>query len=174
MSAMKNKYVVLATTAAIVVILDAITKTFISSTMILHQSYVVIEGFLNITYVRNPGAAFGFLADMSPLFRSIFFISITVVVIFMILYYVMKSKDEEILGIYALSLIVSGATGNLIDRVLFGEVVDFIDVYIGIHHWPAFNVADSAISVGAVLLLVEMFRQKKRDPASSGKNKKAD
>jgi signal peptidase II len=171
---MKNKYVVLATTAAIVVILDAITKTYVSSTMTLHQSFDVIEGFLNITYVRNPGAAFGFLANMSPLFRSIFFISITVVVIFMILYYVIKSKDEEILGIYALSLIVSGAAGNLIDRMLFGEVVDFIDVYIGVHHWPAFNVADSAISVGAVLLLFEMFRQKKRDPASSGKNKKAD
>lgn len=174
MSAVKNKYIVLTTIFTFVVILDVITKAFIISTMMLHESFAVIGGFFNITYVRNPGAAFGFLADASPMFRSIFFLSVTIVVIVMILYYVIKSKDEEMLGIYALSLIVSGASGNLIDRVRFGEVIDFIDLYIGPHHWPAFNVADSAISVGAALLLLEVFMQKKATPHKPGKTKKAD
>ena len=149
-------------TAGLVVVLDFITKAYISSTMILHDSFVVIGGFFNVTYVRNPGAAFGFLANTSPVFRSFFFLCVTVAVIVMILYYISKSKVEDMLETFALSLIVSGAAGNLIDRVRFGEVIDFLDVYIGSHHWPAFNVADSAISVGAVLLILQLIGLKKK------------
>jgi len=79
----------------------------------------------------------------------------------MILYYLAQNRAGGVLLTVALSLITGGAAGNLIDRVRFGEVVDFLDVYIGSYHWPAFNVADSAISVGAVLLIVELFRRRR-------------
>jgi signal peptidase II len=127
--------------------------------MRLHESIPVIQGLFSITHVRNPGAAFGFLADASPLFRAIFFVAVTVLAIFLVLHYIWKSRDEEPRLTFALSLILSGAVGNLIDRVRLGEVIDFLDVYIGSYHWPAFNVADSAISVGAVILFVELTRR---------------
>jgi signal peptidase II len=132
--------------------------------MQLHDSFPVIQGFFSITYVRNPGAAFGFLAGALPLFRYIFFVAITVTAIVLILYYIRKSKAEELRLTFSLSLILSGAIGNLIDRIRFGEVIDFLDVYLGSYHWPAFNVADSAISVGAVILFMELIKRgKERD-----------
>lgn len=148
------------------VFLDFVTKAYVSSTMSLHESIVVIGGFFNLTYVRNPGAAFSFLADAPAAFRMVFFVSITVCAILLVLYYIVRSKIEEPFVTFALSLILSGALGNLIDRVRFGEVVDFLDVYIGPHHWPAFNVADSAITVGAFILILEILREKKRQQDS--------
>lgn len=164
---MKTKYFILFVTVAVMTLLDFITKAYISSTMFLHESFVVIGGFLNITYVRNPGAAFSFLADAPPVFRFVFFVTVTALAIILVLTYIARSKIEEPFMTFALSLILSGAVGNLIDRVRFGEVIDFIDVYIGSHHWPAFNVADSTISVGAVILLLEMFRGTKRQNDSN-------
>jgi signal peptidase II len=145
--------------AAIVVILDQITKYYIDAAMTLHSSIPVIEGFFNITYVRNPGAAFGFLAAAPAGFRAVFFITVTVAAILLILTYIRKYSAGERETTLCLSLIMGGAVGNLIDRVRFGDVIDFLDVYVGPHHLPAFNVADSAISVGAVLLIVVMFRK---------------
>lgn len=159
---LKKKYIIFFATVALIVLLDVLTKAYISSTMFLHESFPVIEGFFNITYVRNPGAAFSFLADAPAAFRSIFFVTVTSLAILCILYYVAKDKFENPLMTFGLSLIMSGAVGNLIDRVRLGEVIDFIDVYIGSYHWPAFNVADSAISVGAFLLLLEIFRGNKK------------
>lgn len=150
----------------VMILLDFITKAYISSTMFLHESFAVITGFFNITYVRNPGAAFSFLADAPPVFRFVFFVTVTVVAIIFILYHIVKSKFEEPLTTFALSLIMSGALGNLIDRVRFREVIDFIDIYIGSYHWPAFNVADSAITVGAVLLLTELLKGNKKEGCS--------
>ena len=118
------------------------------------RDFPLIDGFFNIVHVRNPGAAFGFLAGAPPLFRYIFFIAVTVAAILLILHYLRVSRIEEPSLVSALALILAGAVGNLIDRVRFGEVVDFLDVYIGAHHWPAFNVADSAITVGAAVLIV--------------------
>jgi signal peptidase II len=154
---LKTKYIILFATVAVMTLLDFITKAYISSTMFLHESFVVIGGFLNITYVRNPGAAFSF----------VFFVTVTALAIILVLTYIARSKIDEPFMTFALSMILSGAVGNLIDRVRFGEVVDFIDVYIGSHHWPAFNVADSTISVGAVILLLEMFRGTKRQNDSN-------
>ncbi len=137
--------------------------------MRLHETIPVIQGLFSITYVRNPGAAFGFLADASPLFRSIFFVAVTVLAIILVVHYIWKSRAEEPFLTFALSLILSGAVGNLIDRVRFGEVIDFLDVYIGSYHWPAFNVADSAISVGAVILFIELTRRgRERQTGSKG------
>ena len=158
---LKKKYLILLATVAVTVLLDVITKAYIDSNMSLHESVVVIGGLLNITYVRNPGAAFSFLASASPGFRSVFFLSVTILSIVLVLYYIAKSKTEEPLMIFALSLILSGALGNFIDRVRIGEVIDFIDVHLGAYHWPAFNVADSAITVGACIMLFALFKRPK-------------
>ncbi len=145
----------------LVVLLDQATKAWIVSTMGLHDSYAVVNGFFNITSVRNPGAAFGFLAGAPPAFRTVFFIAVTVGAIMLILYYLKISRIDDFPLIVSLGLIFAGAAGNLIDRVRFGEVVDFLDVYVGNYHWPAFNVADSAISIGASVLVVTMLRKRK-------------
>ena len=158
---LKKMYLILSVTVVAVVLLDLITKACIDSNMSLHESVVVIGGFLNITYVRNPGAAFSFLATASPGFRSVFFLTVTVLAIILVLYYIAKSKTDESLMIFALSLIMSGALGNFIDRVRLGEVIDFIDVHLGAYHWPAFNVADSAITVGAFIMLFVLFKRPK-------------
>jgi signal peptidase II len=95
--------------------------------------------------------------------RFVFFIAITVLAVGLILYYVVKSEEGEPRLILALALILGGALGNLIDRVRFGEVVDFIDVYFKTYHWPAFNIADSAISLGAFFMLLEMLNRGKEN-----------
>ncbi len=147
--------------AGLIVLFDQLTKYVVTATMPLHSSIPVVDGFFSLTYVRNPGAAFGFLATAPPFFRAAFFITVTVAAILLILYYIRRYKLEDRRLTLALSLILGGAVGNLVDRVRFGDVVDFLDVYIGSHHWPAFNVADSAISIGAVLLFLEMWRRTK-------------
>ncbi|MBN1363711.1 MAG: signal peptidase II [Syntrophaceae bacterium] len=150
---MKKNIIIFLVCSATIVLLDQITKAAIIKRFFIHESYIVIDGFLNIVYVMNPGAAFGFLADTSETFRYFFFIGITVLVILLIIYYMVKSKSENMFYVMSLTLIFSGAVGNLIDRVRFGAVIDFLDVYVGTAHWPAFNVADSAISIGAVLMI---------------------
>ena len=156
---MNKKYLLLGVTTGMILLLDQITKFYVDSSMRLHESIPVIQGLFSITYVRNPGAAFGFFADASPLFRSIFFVAVTVLAIILVMHYIWKSRAEEPFLTFALALILSGAAGNLIDRVRLGEVIDFLDVYIGSTHWPAFNVADSAISVGAVILFIGLTRR---------------
>lgn len=144
--------------------MDLVTKAMVMARFSLHESLSVIPGFFDLTYVRNPGAAFGFLAQASPAFRSFFFSAVAVIAVFLILYFIIRHKEGTLLQTTALSLISGGALGNLLDRVRFGEVVDFLDFYVGSYHWPAFNVADSAISVGACLLLYEIFRKREKQP----------
>jgi len=165
---MRKNYGLFFVPMIVIVGLDQLTKWYISSTMPLHASYPVIDGFFNITCIRNPGAAFGFLANAAPLFRSAFLIVVSAAAIGMILWFLARDRSAGPLLITSLSLITGGAAGNLIDRVRFGNVVDFLDLYIGAWHWPAFNVADSAISVGAVLLIVEMFRRKRAGISAAG------
>jgi signal peptidase II len=147
--------------AALVLLLDQLTKAWIISTLRVHESFAVIGGFFNITHVRNPGAAFGFLAGASPAFRYVFFLAVTVAAIALILRYLRTTRIEDLSLVFSLALILAGAVGNLIDRVRFGEVVDFLDVYIVGYHWPAFNVADSAITVGAAILIVVLLQKRK-------------
>jgi len=144
-----------------IIFLDQATKLWIDASMVLHASFPVIDGFFNITYVRNPGAAFGFLAGAPRVFRSLFFLAVTILAIVLILYYLYKNPDGGPLLTIALALILAGAVGNMIDRVRLGEVIDFLDVYIGQAHWPAFNVADSAICVGAAVLFLALVNQGK-------------
>jgi signal peptidase II len=157
-----NKYSLFAITAVVVIVVDQLTKYWIDASMVLHDSIPILNGFFNISYVRNPGAAFGFLAGASPAFRYTFFIAVNIMAIALIVSYIRKATREESRLILALSFIMAGAVGNLIDRLRFGEVVDFLDFYIGSAHWPAFNVADSSISVGAFFLILELWKRGKK------------
>jgi signal peptidase II len=153
------RYRLLAIITAIIIPLDQLSKIYIEKSFALHESITVIENFFNITSVRNQGAAFGFLADSS--FRKPFFISISTIAGLAILWYLHQLQDDHKNYVIPLSLIFAGAMGNLIDRIRLGEVIDFIDVHWFGHHWPAFNVADSAISIGVALLLFFMWLQEK-------------
>jgi len=166
---LKKNIILFVLGAAAIVFLDQVTKAVIVKNFLLHDSHTVINGFFNIVYVMNPGAAFGFLADMSETFRYLFFIGITVLVMMLIIYYIVKIESQNKLYVLSLTLIFAGAVGNLIDRIRFGAVVDFLDFYIGTAHWPAFNVADSSITIGAVLIVWGMIRKRREDAVSPGK-----
>ena len=159
---MKKNVLIFFLGAAVIIALDQITKSAITAQFTLHESYPVINGFFNLVYVMNPGAAFGFLANASETFRYVFFTGITALATGLIIYYLVKSNPRNLILVSSLTLIFSGAVGNLIDRLRFGAVVDFLDVYIGTAHWPAFNVADSAITVGAILMIWEMILNRKK------------
>lgn len=149
------------------IILDQITKLLIQNAFRLHESVVVIQDFFSLTYIRNPGAAFGLFADQSAGFRSIFFLVVSMVALSILLYFLAQTPKEDKSSLIAISLLFGGAIGNLIDRVRMGEVVDFLDFYIGRFHWPAFNVADSAITIGISLLMFNLFWLKKEVPTAN-------
>ncbi|CAN2039819.1 Lipoprotein signal peptidase [Candidatus Magnetomoraceae bacterium gMMP-15] len=156
----KNKYTLLIFVAAIVIILDQITKFIIMKTMPLYHSISVIEGFFNLTHIHNTGGAFGLMANQHHIIRAILFLGVSSVALFVILYFY-KQTPQEITGLrIGLSLIFGGAVGNLIDRFRLGEVIDFFVFYIKSHHWPAFNVADSAVTIGAVIFAFYMLIKK--------------
>jgi signal peptidase II len=143
---------------AAVITADRITKVIVPHFMDLHQSIPVIPNLFNFTYVRNTGGAFGILASWdSPMRRGFFIIaSIAAIVLLWFLYRQAASSSSRLLRISLVS-IGGGAFGNLYDRTVSGGVVDFLDFYIGSYHWPAFNIADSAISVGAIILAYLYF-----------------
>lgn len=145
--------------------MDQVTKAYIMQTMQLHESISVLPGFFNLTYIRNPGAAFGILASSSSAFRLAFFFITSVFALGLLgtIYYRLHADDWW--GQLTVSSILGGAMGNLLDRLRYGEVVDFLDFYIQGYHWPAFNVADSAISLGVVSLLI-LFAMDKKKPHS--------
>jgi signal peptidase II len=157
---MKNKYIWFSAITASIVFLDQLTKYLVVRRFRLHESVQVIPGFFDLTYVRNPGAAFGFLAGAPGVWRSVFFITVSIVALAVILALVRQTRDR--LPLIAFALIGGGAVGNLIDRVRFGEVVDFIDWYYRAYHWPTFNIADSAISIGVGLLAIDILLPKKQ------------
>lgn len=158
---MRKKYLICLVIVLSIILFDQLSKAYICATMQFYDSRMIIENLVNITYIMNAGAAFGFLAQEPPLFRSLFFALATVAAVGLIIFHLLKSRDDEPLLVWALSLILGGALGNLIDRVRFGAVVDFIDVYWKTYHWPAFNVADSAISLGAMLMIWELLQRGK-------------
>jgi signal peptidase II len=162
---MKNKYPWSAIIAGLVVILDQLTKYLVIKSFTLHETVTVIPGFFSLTYVRNPGAAFGILSGASGAWRTIFFITVSLAALAVIATLVRKTADR--LPLIAFALIGGGAVGNLIDRVRFGEVVDFIEWYYRSYHWPTFNIADSAITVGVALLAVDMLFPGKQEEQGS-------
>lgn len=134
--------------------LDQLTKAWIVASLGLYQSREIIPGFFNLVHVTNSGAAFSFLADVDSPWRHYFFLAVggLAVVGLTVAYWKMARLNWYYCP--ALALITGGAIGNLIDRIRFGAVIDFLDVYLGHYHWPAFNVADSAICIGAGMCLI--------------------
>lgn len=143
-----------------VLLLDQVTKLLVASALPLHSVHEVIPGFFNLVHIRNPGAAFSILAEAGAAWRHGLLVGLTLFVLAIILFAYGKLPASDRRTRTAYSLITGGALGNLVDRVRMGEVTDFLDVHIGSAHWPAFNLADSAISVGALLLVVSLFRGK--------------
>ena len=141
--------------AAAVVVLDQVTKAWVQRSIGVHESRPVIDGFLSLTHGRNPGIAFGVLSEGRLPFQALALTLLGLVAVFALSVYALRVPPVHRLRLVALSLVVGGAVGNLIDRIRYGSVVDFIHVYWRTHQWPDFNVADSAISVGVTLLLLE-------------------
>jgi signal peptidase II len=137
------------------VILDQASKLAIAGSMQLYES-IEIMPFFKLTYVHNTGAAFSFLSEAGG-WQRWFFAGLALVVSTVIAVWLTRLKKHETLLAVALSLVLGGAVGNLIDRLAYGYVIDFLDVYYESWHWPAFNVADSAITLGVILMLLESF-----------------
>ena len=158
-----NKFSRLAIVAGLVVAADQISKALILKNLPLHHSIPVIAGLFDITHILNPGGAFGFMAGMSSIVRTIVFLFISSMAVGLIFYFYCKTPPTYKLLATGFALIFGGAVGNLIDRVRFGTVVDFLDFYIGNHHWPAFNIADSAITVGIIIFIYHLAFKKMPD-----------
>jgi signal peptidase II len=139
-----------------IVVVDQITKFVVRSTIPLYAKHVIIPNLLDVTHVQNTGAAFGLLNAADFPYKSAVMIGIATLALVAISIYARQLGAHERLSRYGLALILGGAFGNLIDRAIAGYVVDFVDVYWGEAHFWAFNVADAAITVGAVLVLLEM------------------
>jgi len=147
-------------TVFLVIVFDQWTKQLILDRFKWGESISIIESFFAFTYVRNMGAAFGVLHNAPAYFREPFFILVPILAMVIITAVLAKLKPDQKLTAVALSLIMGGAIGNLIDRVRFGYVVDFLDVHWKeVYHWPAFNVADSCIVVGVCYLFIQSFFQ---------------
>jgi signal peptidase II len=158
-----KKYLILLTVCLGILLLDQWTKAAVQGQFPLYRSVPVIQGFFNLTHVRNRGGAFGVFGGERGDLGTFLFLGVSVIAIVVILVLFLKSKEKAWLFQFALSLILSGAIGNLIDRLRFGEVIDFLDFHIGTYHWPAFNIADSAISLGVALMAFEMlFRDNRK------------
>jgi signal peptidase II len=147
------------TVTAVIVVLDQIVKHIVDRAMVLHESISVIPGLLQLTYVRNHGGAFGLLSSGDLPLRAVLFPLVNVAVFVVMLLIAMRMPAHRRWVQTALSLVLGGALGNLIDRLAHGYVVDFVDVYWRSYHWPMFNVADSAISVGVCMLVLDMLRE---------------
>lgn len=159
-----SRYLLLALIASTVTILDQATKYWITQSMRLHESIPVIPNLFSFTYIRNPGAAFGLLAGSSNAFRTVFFGVTSLLALALLITILVRLPDKDWIGRISIAGILGGAIGNLIDRLRFGEVIDFLDVYVESYHWPAFNVADSAISVGVVCLIIHFAFERKDAP----------
>ncbi len=160
---MKKKggsYAVLFILAGLVAVLDQFTKWLVVTRFDLYEIKELIPGFFNLTYLHNKGAAFGLLANANPAWRVYFFVGVSVLALIFVLF--VYHHYSRLGGAYVLAFsgIFGGAVGNLIDRIRYGSVVDFLDFYYGSYHWPAFNVADSAIVVGVGLFLIGSFFEK--------------
>jgi signal peptidase II len=150
----------------VAIVLDQVSKLIVDNSMQLYES-IPLMPYFNLTYVHNTGAAFSFLSEAGGWQRWFFAILALVISVVLSVWLSRLQKHETLLAV-ALSLVLGGAIGNLIDRLAYGYVIDFLDVYFNTWHWPAFNIADSAITLGVALMLAESFglgNSKKLDPS---------
>jgi signal peptidase II len=147
-------------TALVVLVLDRVTKWLVEERIGLHETIPVIPGFFRLTHVQNPGAAFGLFAESSFEWKGALLVIFSLIALTVVSFLLWRNSHVYSMAGMALALILGGAVGNLWDRLLSGHVVDFLDFYIATHHWPAFNVADTAIVAGACMLVAEiLFKQ---------------
>jgi len=156
--------------ALAIILLDQATKRVIVGTLQLGQGLPIIPGFFDLVFVLNPGAAFSFLATLPDSVRNPFFITISVTAVILILVYRTRHLQQHELASLSLALVLGGAIGNLIDRLRYGMVVDFLLVHVYEYHWPAFNVADSAISLGVTLMVLDMLLEWRRERKNVRRN----
>jgi len=147
--------------ALIIVVLDQITKLAVANRLQIFESVPVVTGFFNLVHVRNRGMAFGLMNRPDIGIASYFLLAASLIAVVLILVWFFKLKEEDNQLTLGLSLILAGAVGNLIDRVRLGEVIDFLDFHLGTYHWPAFNLADAAITVGTVSIALNLIFQRK-------------
>ena len=146
--------------AAVIVLADQLTKLWIVSLLRMGEA-IRLNSFFNLVLAYNKGAAFSFLASAAG-WQRYFFTAISLGAVVFILYFMRRHAGQR-LFCFAFALILGGAIGNLIDRILYGQVTDFLDFHIGAWHWPAFNIADSAITIGAILFVLDEFRRVNRN-----------
>jgi signal peptidase II len=158
-----NRFFKMLVMIASIIIIDQITKAIIQQKFFLGESIPIIKGIFNFTYVRNPGAAWGMFGHSADIIRIPLFFIVPVIASFALLYAVWTTRNSKLIPCIAYSLIFAGAVGNLIDRFSMNYVVDFLDFYWKASHFPAFNVADSSITIGAIFLGIDVliFERKK-------------
>ena len=161
---LKRKYLILVVLTTLIIVLDQLTKYMIVERFRYGESIPVIAGFFSLTYIRNTGAAFGLLAHANPTFRIPFFVIVPLVALVAIGFIFRKIPERDVKLSTALSLVIGGAVGNLIDRVMLNYVVDFLDFHWRYeYHFPAFNVADMAICVGVGILMLDLLTQPSKE-----------
>ena len=164
-SFMNKKWRLFLSISGAIVAIDQLVKLYIHTNFRLHESITVIENYFNIAYVRNPGAAFGFLARAPEVFRDNFFLVLPPIAMIVILLMLRNVQQNDRVQISALGLVFGGALGNYIDRLQFGYVIDYLEFHWkDTYTWPNFNVADSGIVCGIGILMLLMFLEKKQKP----------
>jgi signal peptidase II len=164
---MKRKYWILLIVFVFIFLIDQWTKFLVQQKLFLYQSVEIIPAFFNLIHVRNTGGAFGVLGGERGGLGSFLFIAVSLIAVAAILVLFTRLKEEDRNLSLSFSLVLSGALGNLVDRLRHGEVVDFLDFHVGSYHWPAFNIADTAICIGIALMVLELWvRDRKRDTGS--------
>jgi signal peptidase II len=143
--------------AGLVIVLDQLTKLLVTHALRPYESVMVIPGFFELVHVRNRGIAFGLMNHLGAAWSSIVLSGVTAVAIVLLIFWLARLRENERWMAFGLSLIIGGAVGNLIDRIRLGEVVDFLDFYVGALHWPAFNIADSAVTLGTFWVALSML-----------------
>lgn len=164
---MSRKWLILLPVVILGVALDLMTKQLVLQHLQLGAQVPVIKGFFNLVHVHNRGSAFGLFAGLPLNFVRVFFVITAAIVLAVVGYLWWRLPENQTLAALGYSLIMAGALGNVVDRVRLGEVVDFLDFYWGRYHWPAFNVADMMICVGAGFLVLVILREEKRIDVSS-------
>jgi signal peptidase II len=159
---LSNRYLQLFLASNILIILDQYTKMWVNTHIPKHRFIMVIDNFFAITHIRNPGVAFGLFADGPSEYKTYVFIGFSIIAIVAILIFFHQTPRENKMVRVALILIFSGAIGNMIDRILYHEVIDFLDFFYGSYHWPAFNIADSCITIGVMLMFLDLIQAGKK------------
>ncbi len=166
---MRSRFATALGLAGAVLALDQATKVWVQSSIDLWKGVPVVPGFFNLVHVLNKGAAFGLLNDDDLDWQRWFFIAVSVAAVAVVLHLLRTERTRAPFLRVGLGLVLGGALGNLVDRVRTGLVVDFLDFHVGTYHWPAFNVADSAITVGVFALFVSLYRSR-RAPRDNGRD----